>query len=1038
MGKKVNRDDKVAGKRSPAESSSAPLRVLHVISGLGLGGAETVLWRLATRSHGAQHEVICLGPRDWYSDRLEEHGIRVHHVGFSSLGGAVARAGQLYRLIKASSADVVQGWMYRGNVFGGLAARAAGKPVVWNIRSSTLRPLRLSSRVLARVGGPLARWVPDFIINCSHQSARFHARLGYDAVEGRTIPNGYDSNRYRPDEEARSTMRASLHVEAGTFLICTIGRWHAQKGFPELLDALRLLRERDVPVRLLMVGRDLDERNGELGKLIDRAGCRDVVQLLGERADIPEIARVPDLHVLASIGAEAFPNVVAETMLSGTPNVATDVGDAAYIVGDTGWTVAPGDVAGLAGAIEEAYGEWANFSDSWRERRDAARRRIAETFTLAQMVASYEDVWRRVAGKRGNSGAAPPAQSGRTLARSAVRPASSNLDAKTVVGFGREWDHFDQSKLVGEEYDDLFSAYFGIFPFDDLPEDAEGFDLGCGSGRWAAGVAPRVGKLHLIDPADQALEVARKRLAGAGNVSFHLAPADAIPLPDGSQDFGYSLGVLHHIPNSARALADAVRKLKPGAPVLLYIYYKLENRPAWFRFVWRGTDSVRRAVSHLPFPIARGVTSGIAATVYWPLARLALAAEKAGVDPSNVPLSSYRHRSFYTMRTDALDRFGTRLEQRFTRAEIEQMMTEAGLTGIRFSERPPYWVACGTRERGAASSFSISVVIPLYNKEEAVETTLNSVLHQTRPPDEVIIVDDGSTDQSVAIIRRVLKAARSTVPVRIVTQQNLGVSVARNRGAEEARCDYIAFLDADDEWLPDCIAEFEKLARHIPQAGVLTVLLAKITAKGLLIPERSALPTEFFGEVCSPLETYRNGYGLVSSSSVAVRSDAWRRSGGFPVGVANGEDICWWVKLLMEERVAHSALPLSIWHDEFSGAAERKGAVPHHFSYFLGSEEGRKYLNNSSLVQFLGSNLPVQIGGRRLADDRAVVDELRRLSSALPLRFRTLSLAVAIAPRWLLKGAISWRRRSRRLRRAPLAGDRQMPRPAHRDRHSKV
>jgi len=187
-------------------------------------------------------------------------------------------------------------------------------------------------------------------------------------------------------------------------------------------------------------------------------------------------------------------------------------------------------------------------------------------------------------------------------------------------------------------------------------------------------------------------------------------------------------------------------------------------------------------------------------------------------------------------------------------------------------------------------------------------------------------------------------------------------------------------------------------------------------------PERSALPDGFFGPVTNPLETYRKGYGLVSSSSVAVRRDAWRRSGGFPAGVATGEDICWWVKLLMQERVAHSAVPLSIWHDEFSGAADRKGTVPHHFHYFLGTDEGRKYLKDPCLVEFLGSNLPVQIGGRRLADDRAVVRELRRLSFALPLRFRTLSLIIAIAPRWLLRRAISWRRGSQRRRWAAIAG----------------
>ena len=272
-----------------------------------------------------------------------------------------------------------------------------------------------------------------------------------------------------------------------------------------------------------------------------------------------------------------------------------------------------------------------------------------------------------------------------------------NVDRETIVGFGLEWTAFDQSGLGPEEQLQLFDRYFSIFPFDRLPTHAEGFDLGCGSGRWAALVAPRVGTLHCIDPSPDALAVARRRLADQPNIDFHLASADSIPLADGSEDFGYSLGVLHHVPDTRRALADCTRKLKPGAPFLVYLYYKLEGRPAWFRSIWRISDRGRRLISKWPFPVRKAFTNAMAATVYWPLARGAGLLERLGVDVSNIPLSAYRKASFYTMRTDALDRFGTKLEQRFTRAEIEQMMKDAGLTDIRFSDREPYWVACGVR-----------------------------------------------------------------------------------------------------------------------------------------------------------------------------------------------------------------------------------------------------------------------------------------------------------------------------------------------------
>lgn len=275
--------------------------------------------------------------------------------------------------------------------------------------------------------------------------------------------------------------------------------------------------------------------------------------------------------------------------------------------------------------------------------------------------------------------------------------AADNIDRQTVAGFGDEWDAYDQFALVDDEYDAWFEAYFHLFPWSELPPQAEGFDLGCGSGRWAAGVAPRVGQLHCIDPAPKALAVARRRLSKAGNVTFHAASVDNMPLTDGSQDFGYSLGVLHHIPDTAAALRRCVSKLKPGAPFLVYLYYALDGRPRWFRALWQASDRVRWGIARLPFPVRKAVTTGIAASTYLPLARLAGAAERFGLPFKHLPLSAYRHSSFYTMRTDALDRFGTRLEQRFTRAQIATMLAGAGLERVRFSEREPFWVALGYR-----------------------------------------------------------------------------------------------------------------------------------------------------------------------------------------------------------------------------------------------------------------------------------------------------------------------------------------------------
>ena len=272
----------------------------------------------------------------------------------------------------------------------------------------------------------------------------------------------------------------------------------------------------------------------------------------------------------------------------------------------------------------------------------------------------------------------------------------SNIDPKTVAGFGDEWERFDQSALPEAESKDLFDAYFGVFPWASLPRDAHGFDLGCGTGRWARHVAQRVGHLHCIDPSS-AIDVARRNLRDLDNVSFEKADVGTTSLADGSMDFGYSLGVLHHIPDTGLAMEQCVRKLKPGAPFLVYLYYRFDNRPLWFRALWRLSDIARRGISRLPHGARYLVSQCLAGTVYWPLARFARAADKLGLATEGWPLAFYRDRTFYTMRTDALDRFGTRLESRFTRTEIRNMMERSGLRDIRFSDRPPYWCAVGLR-----------------------------------------------------------------------------------------------------------------------------------------------------------------------------------------------------------------------------------------------------------------------------------------------------------------------------------------------------
>jgi SAM-dependent methyltransferase len=197
-----------------------------------------------------------------------------------------------------------------------------------------------------------------------------------------------------------------------------------------------------------------------------------------------------------------------------------------------------------------------------------------------------------------------------------------------------------------------------------------------------------------VDASAEALAVASMNAPGSPLVR---AAAGALPFASESMDFGYSLGVLHHIPNTPAGLADAVATLKPGAPFLVYLYYAFDNRPAWFRRLWRVSDAVRLGVSRAPAPLRYGISQLVAMLVYLPLARAARLFENLGYDVASLPLSAYRDRSLYVMRTDALDRFGTRLERRFTRDELVVLLEQSGLVQVRVLPTAPYWCAIGLK-----------------------------------------------------------------------------------------------------------------------------------------------------------------------------------------------------------------------------------------------------------------------------------------------------------------------------------------------------
>ena len=272
----------------------------------------------------------------------------------------------------------------------------------------------------------------------------------------------------------------------------------------------------------------------------------------------------------------------------------------------------------------------------------------------------------------------------------------NNLDKKVIKDFGNEWGSYDQSAIEDKDLISAFNQYFDIFPKNFLSKESkerEGFDMGCGTGRWSKIIAPYVKKLNCIDPSYEALNVAKKNLYNYKNIVFYNKDVNEKFLEPNSQDFGYCLGVLHHITETQKGINSCFNLLKKNSPFLIYMYYRFDNKPFWFKLIWKLSDILRGLISNLPFQIKKIITYLIAFFIYLPLSRLSKLLNLINIDVKNFPLSYYKDKTFYFMKTDALDRFGTKLEKRFTKKEIKSMLLKAGFVNIQFSENAPYWVA---------------------------------------------------------------------------------------------------------------------------------------------------------------------------------------------------------------------------------------------------------------------------------------------------------------------------------------------------------
>lgn len=370
------------------------MKVLHIISGLANGGAETTLVRLIGGSQGVCHEVLVLSLRKDLEAEVLAAGASVHFIDLKQVWALPARLLAVWRFIRRSRPDVVQTWMYHSDVIGGVLARMAGaRAIAWALHHGCpdSHDLGRTARWCARLSKTLSTSIPSRIVACSDATSRCHARYGYKREALTVIRNGYDLQRFSIQADDRVALRANWGVEPNEQLVGMVARYHPVKGHGLLLDALKALKSTHGSFKCVLIGDGCDEKNGELVQAIAKRELSENILLCGFRTDVPQVMNAIDVLVLSSY-SEAFPNVLNEAMACGTPCVTTDVGDAGVIVGQHGWVVPPGSAQALTGALAEALDAQSD-SVRWLARRNASRRHIEQHFSLDVMVKSYLDCW---------------------------------------------------------------------------------------------------------------------------------------------------------------------------------------------------------------------------------------------------------------------------------------------------------------------------------------------------------------------------------------------------------------------------------------------------------------------------------------------------------------------------------------------------------------------------------------------------------------------------------------------------------------------
>ena len=371
------------------------MKIVHIITSLGDGGAEHTLFKICTYDKFNIHVVISLTNSGKYYKLLKRLGVEIYYLKANFF--SIYKFFYLLKLLRSLKPNVVQTWLVHADFIGGIAARLVGiKNIFWNIRYSNFKTGKtsLTTILIVKILAKLSFVIPKLIISVSKKAKKIYEMKGFDKKKLKVISNGYDLSILKPNKFSKINFKKKIKIKKKIPLLGNIARYDPKKDHLNLLNALSLIRLKNLDFFCVLVGSNIDKNNFILNSEIKKLNLSNYVKLLGQKDNILQVINGLDVYVQSSSYGEGFPNVVAESMACGVPCIATDVGDSSFIIGKTGWLVPPNNPAKLAEAIEKSLVELNTIN--WNKRCYKARSRIKKNFNVIKMLRLYNKVWNKI------------------------------------------------------------------------------------------------------------------------------------------------------------------------------------------------------------------------------------------------------------------------------------------------------------------------------------------------------------------------------------------------------------------------------------------------------------------------------------------------------------------------------------------------------------------------------------------------------------------------------------------------------------------